>query len=180
MDVCHDDDRRPGHTKLSRRISTASSPTESTDSSRRPADGSRPPKRKTPRLDDGTTSSIEITSCPPAELLSLLASLLQHIARSNDARRVARQTPLTCYCEMEAAAVGDEYPACEQDLGRPHDGDWTTASKVAHSSSLSTLCFHARNVPSIAIEAYLLRILKCGCRPAFRLCGPITAVAFAL
>lgn len=35
-----------------------------------------------------------------------------------------------------------------------------TASAVAFSSPNATLCFHARNVPSISIEAYLQRILK--------------------
>ena len=35
-----------------------------------------------------------------------------------------------------------------------------TASSVALSSPSATLCFHARNVPAISIEAYLLRILK--------------------
>ncbi|GAA6054020.1 hypothetical protein JCM3770_002421 [Rhodotorula araucariae] len=35
-----------------------------------------------------------------------------------------------------------------------------TASGVALSSPNATLCFHARNVPAISIEAYLQRILK--------------------
>ncbi|KAM0755287.1 cyclin-related 2, partial [Meredithblackwellia eburnea MCA 4105] len=35
-----------------------------------------------------------------------------------------------------------------------------TASSLALSSPSATLCFHARNVPAISIEAYLLRILK--------------------
>ncbi|KAM0787101.1 hypothetical protein ACM66B_006357 [Microbotryomycetes sp. NB124-2] len=35
-----------------------------------------------------------------------------------------------------------------------------TASSQALSSPSATLCFHARNVPAISIEAYLLRILK--------------------
>ncbi|PWN93660.1 cyclin-domain-containing protein [Acaromyces ingoldii] len=36
----------------------------------------------------------------------------------------------------------------------------TTAAMSALSTPSSTLCFHARNVPSISIESYLLRILK--------------------
>lgn len=36
----------------------------------------------------------------------------------------------------------------------------TTAAMSALQAPSSTLCFHARNVPSITIEAYLLRILK--------------------
>ncbi|BGP44077.1 cyclin-like protein interacting with PHO85 [Rhodotorula kratochvilovae] len=35
-----------------------------------------------------------------------------------------------------------------------------TASAIALSSPNATLCFHARNVPAISIEAYLQRILK--------------------
>lgn len=35
-----------------------------------------------------------------------------------------------------------------------------TASSLALASPSATLCFHARNVPAISIEAYLLRILK--------------------
>lgn len=35
-----------------------------------------------------------------------------------------------------------------------------TASSEALSGPAATLCFHARNVPAISIEAYLLRILK--------------------
>ena len=35
-----------------------------------------------------------------------------------------------------------------------------TASAVALSSPSATLCFHARNIPAISIEAYLQRILK--------------------
>ena len=36
----------------------------------------------------------------------------------------------------------------------------TTAALGALATPSSTLCFHARNVPSISIESYLLRILK--------------------
>ncbi|CEH11881.1 Cyclin [Ceraceosorus bombacis] len=42
-------------------------------------------------------------------------------------------------------------------------GSWppiTTAALGALGTQSSTLCFHARNVPSISIESYLLRILK--------------------
>lgn len=35
-----------------------------------------------------------------------------------------------------------------------------TASSLALASPSATLCFHARNIPAISIEAYLLRILK--------------------
>lgn len=39
-------------------------------------------------------------------------------------------------------------------------GGVTTAAMGALGTPSSTLCFHARNIPSISIESYLLRILK--------------------
>ncbi|TFK56223.1 hypothetical protein OE88DRAFT_1622239, partial [Heliocybe sulcata] len=36
----------------------------------------------------------------------------------------------------------------------------TTASKTALAAPTSTLAFHARNIPTISLEAYLLRISK--------------------
>lgn len=50
------------------------------------------------------------------------------------------------------SGVGTSSPGISQ---RP-----TTAALSALQAPSSTLCFHARNVPSISIESYLLRILK--------------------
>ncbi|KAG6822821.1 hypothetical protein H0H87_002498, partial [Tephrocybe sp. NHM501043] len=36
----------------------------------------------------------------------------------------------------------------------------TPASRVALTTPAATLTFHARNVPTISLETYLLRILK--------------------
>jgi hypothetical protein len=38
-----------------------------------------------------------------------------------------------------------------------------TSAANALSIPNATLCFHARNVPSISIESYLVRISKCEC-----------------
>ncbi|KDE03634.1 hypothetical protein MVLG_05884 [Microbotryum lychnidis-dioicae p1A1 Lamole] len=45
-------------------------------------------------------------------------------------------------------------------LAEPPSTSLLTASSNALSSASATLCFHARNIPAISIEAYLLRILK--------------------
>lgn len=61
----------------------------------------------------------------------------------------APPTPFTLYQPMPSTSKGYR------------DSAVLTASKSALKSSSGTLCFHARNVPGIAIEQYLLRILKC-------------------
>ena len=43
--------------------------------------------------------------------------------------------------------------------------DMFSASRTAIENPSSTLAYHARNVPTISIEAYLTRILKCASRP---------------
>ncbi|WFD35410.1 cyclin-like protein interacting with PHO85 [Malassezia cuniculi] len=45
-------------------------------------------------------------------------------------------------------------------LDDPRRPSTTSAALAALNAPSSTLCFHARNIPSISIEAYLLRILK--------------------
>lgn len=45
-------------------------------------------------------------------------------------------------------------------LNDPRRPTTTTAALSALNTPSSTLCFHARNIPGISIEAYLLRILK--------------------
>lgn len=43
-----------------------------------------------------------------------------------------------------------------------------TSAAAALAAPNATLCFHARNIPSISIEAYLVRISKCESRPTPR------------
>ncbi|WFD20318.1 cyclin-like protein interacting with PHO85 [Malassezia caprae] len=45
-------------------------------------------------------------------------------------------------------------------LNDPNRPTTTTAALATLNAPSSTLCFHARHIPSISIEAYLLRILK--------------------
>ncbi len=99
--------------------------------SRRAPSPPRPPPPEPPLVD--------IHSYPSAELLRLLASLLTQIAATNDALKDSSQAPPS----------HPHYPS-----------GLTTASLNSLANPSSTLTFHARNVPTITLEAYLLRILK--------------------
>jgi len=87
---------------------------------------------------------LDIHAIPPTEILKLLSSLLQQIASAND-----------------ALGSGSSCPSTSQPRDpRPIWNTLTSASKTAFSTSTAPLSFHARNVPTISLEAYLLRILK--------------------
>ncbi len=63
--------------------------------------------------------------------------------------------------KLDAVSSGEASPTFSSHSD--HGPIWhtlTTASRVALSTPTSTLTFHARNVPTITLEAYLLRILK--------------------
>lgn len=119
---------------------------------------------------------------PPQELLKILATLLHEIATANDEfqpdgskddpkrnrrgpRSRDRSTPSTSADGAEGASASSS-----RDFRMPHGSHLsfnddrrpsvTTAALGALATPSSTLCFHARNVPSISIESYLLRILK--------------------
>ncbi|KAL0949192.1 hypothetical protein HGRIS_009270 [Hohenbuehelia grisea] len=86
---------------------------------------------------------LDINSYPSTDLLRLLASLLTQIAATND-QLAASDTP-------------------NVPLTIPDTPIWhtlTTASRASLATPSSTLTFHARNIPTITLEAYLLRILK--------------------
>jgi hypothetical protein len=94
----------------------------------------------------------DIHSYPATDLLKLLALLLTHIATTND-----HLSPTT-----SSSGSFSNTPSSPLD---PIDAPplWhtlTTASRGAISTSAATLTFHARNIPTISLEAYLLRILK--------------------
>ena len=96
--------------------------------------------------------SFDIHSYPATDLLKLLALLLTHIATTND------------HLSPTASSSGSSSNAPSSPLD-PIDAPplWhtlTTASRGAISTSAATLTFHARNIPTISLEAYLLRILK--------------------
>ncbi|KAF8528687.1 cyclin-domain-containing protein [Gautieria morchelliformis] len=89
----------------------------------------------------------------PNQLLQLLASLLQQIASANDQIRPSpsvAETPILHADDSNSSFV--HRPPIWSTL--------TSASRQAFSTPTSSLTFHARNIPTITLEAYLLRILK--------------------
>ncbi|KAG1753227.1 cyclin-domain-containing protein [Suillus lakei] len=82
-----------------------------------------------------SASSFDVHNYPSTDLLRLLASLLTQIASTND--------------------VISEDASCS-----PIWRSLTSASRSSLSNPASALTFHARNIPTIALESYLLRILK--------------------
>jgi len=105
---------------------------------------------------DSEAREIDIHTYDSQELLRLLASLLTQIATTND--NITGR-------DMQTPPVFQSHPSSVSssptgDSQRPPI--WrtlTTASKTALSSNMS-LTFHARNVPTISLDAYLLRILR--------------------
>ncbi|KAJ3713823.1 cyclin-domain-containing protein, partial [Lentinula raphanica] len=94
-------------------------------------------------------TSFDIHAYPPQDLLRLLASLLTQIASTND--------------KLDAASSSHASSPSSPTSPEPHNTVWsslTTASRSALSTPSSTLTFHARNIPTISLEAYLLRILR--------------------
>jgi hypothetical protein len=94
--------------------------------------------------------SVDIHSYAPPELLKLLSSLLTQIARTNDALSSADSAAHT----LSQAASSDAAPRT------PVWRSLTSASRTALANPASALTFHARNIPTITLDAYLLRILK--------------------
>ncbi|KAJ6510222.1 cyclin-domain-containing protein [Mycena vitilis] len=99
-------------------------------------------------------AAFDVHSYPSTELLRLLASLLSQIAATNDklAAATPHTPPSTTPTRTTLATVTPTDPPIWRTL--------TTASRTAVSTPSSVLTFHARNVPTISLEAYLLRILK--------------------
>ena len=86
---------------------------------------------------------------PTADLLKLLANILTHIAQSNDSNppvSIAASPPPSSSSTLTSAAktvlVSGSSPT------------------ISYSTANVPLTFHARNVPTISLESYLLRILK--------------------
>jgi len=106
------------------------------------------------------TPHLDIANFPSADLLRMLAALLQHIATSNDQLRPlnnAREQDNGTYVAKDPNLIPSTMFLPLNDPRRPST---TTAALATLNAPSSTLCFHARHVPSISIEAYLLRILK--------------------
>lgn len=95
------------------------------------------------------TSNVDIHTYPTSDLLRVLAQLLNQIAAANDT------LPKTEPPNMEEGTAVSPLPE--------HAHVWQslfTASRSSLSTPTSHLTFHARNIPSITLEAYLLRILR--------------------
>ncbi|KAJ7937420.1 cyclin-domain-containing protein [Mycena leptocephala] len=96
----------------------------------------------------------DVHSYPSPELLRLLASLLAQIAATND--KLDAVTPATPPSTTPTRTTLATVTPTDAPIWRT----LTTASRTAISTPSSVLTFHARNVPTISLEAYLLRILK--------------------
>ncbi|CAO1637484.1 unnamed protein product [Sympodiomycopsis kandeliae] len=115
--------------------------------------------RRTPSL-----PHLDLAKYPQQDLLRILAALLHQISSANDS---LRPTPAAT-----PSQDGANTPMSTGNNNSNSDGPTAGASLADRRSSVttaamgalgtpsSTLCFHARNVPSISIESYLLRILK--------------------
>lgn len=126
---------------------------------------------------------LDLANYPSQQLLKVLASLLTQIATSNDQlrpendqeerdrRRTARKSRRSPSADASASAKEAATATVETAAAQPLPSGGavpksiteqaiTTAAQGALSAPSSTLCFHARNIPCISIEAYLLRILK--------------------
>lgn len=112
-------------------------------------------------IPDTSAPHMDIATYPSAQLLKMLAALLQHIATSNDQLRPVSNA-LAPQPSKESPRPGQALPFSPSHLmlNDPRRPTITTAALATLNAPNSTLCFHARHIPSINIEAYLLRILK--------------------
>ncbi|KIJ70603.1 hypothetical protein HYDPIDRAFT_23695 [Hydnomerulius pinastri MD-312] len=96
---------------------------------------------------------VDIHSYAPGDLLRLLASLLTQIASTNDALSA---TDPAAHTLSNFSHPGPSDEASRTPIWR----SLTAASRSSLGNPASALTFHARNIPTIALDAYLLRILK--------------------
>lgn len=131
---------------LSSASSSTPHATQRTDHRPQPtsASGQPPPESSRP--------SVDIHQYPAQDLLRLLASLLTQIAAAND--NLPSESPSHSHSSHHT------YPNLPELQQRPIWRSLTNASRNALATPSSSLSFHARNIPTISLEAYLLRILK--------------------
>lgn len=99
-----------------------------------------------------TQQPVDIHSYAQTDLLKLLASLLTQIASTNDA--LASTDPVHTLSTFPHLSPPDD--STRASIWR----SLTSASHAALANPASALTFHARNIPTITLEAYLLRILR--------------------
>lgn len=112
-----------------------------------PVDVPSKPVDQPPQTEKSAAGSFDIHAYPATDLLRLLASLLTQIAATNDALSTSTSPTPT--------------PAPRSP--NSHAPTWAGmfgASRAALATPSAPLAFHARNIPTISLEAYLLRILK--------------------
>lgn len=115
-------------------------------------------------------SSRPLFGAARARAIDSISGVAAHRSATSDRRAVAEQHERRASLENEGAfgAIDDDdddgvFGGGGGGRRRRADGKTTeflTASRAALANPSSTLCFHARNVPVISVEQYLLRILK--------------------
>ena len=136
-------------------------------------------QRPTPPLSP-SSPHLDLTTYPTPSLLHLLANLLQQIATANDqlrpdadedgedhphddassGRTGSRRSSHPHPSPTTALFSNDNQPSVPPIEWTDPEHSLFTASLASLARPSSLLSFHARHVPSISIEAYLLRILK--------------------
>ncbi|KAH9040596.1 cyclin-domain-containing protein [Lactarius hengduanensis] len=112
------------------------------------------PRHPHPSPPPHSPAVFNIHEYPSQDLLRLLAALLKQIADANDALPKSPTSPSSPLPTHATHASLQRYS---------HSPIWpslTLASRIALTTSTPSLSFHARNVPTITLESYLLRILK--------------------
>ncbi|EFI27629.1 hypothetical protein CC1G_14555 [Coprinopsis cinerea okayama7 len=162
---------------------SSSSATTSNVSSSSSTTSAGPPAPSPSPTPSSSSTSYDISAYSSTDLLKLLASLLTQIAATNDALTSSssssssssptsphppstNRSPRSSSFPHSSSSSHPSTPSSSSATHhnqRQHPPIWytlTTASRTALSTPTSTLTFHARNIPSISLEAYLLRILK--------------------
>ncbi|KIO17038.1 hypothetical protein M407DRAFT_177281 [Tulasnella calospora MUT 4182] len=133
-----------------------------------PASAPLPPAQASPLIaDNSVPPATDLASYPPNDLLRLLAQLLQKLASTNDKIYHSSSSGPNSNGTAPPQAHLRNFPHGGAPDGlqsssskRPLFNSLTSASRSSVASPTSPLFFHARNVPTISIESYLLRILK--------------------
>ena len=94
--------------------------------------------------------NFDIQTYPSTDLIRLLASLLTEIATANDRQNPNASLPPTSVTSSTPSSWNENPIWC----------NLFTASRNSLSTPTAPLSFHARNIPTISLESYLLRILR--------------------
>lgn len=95
---------------------------------------------------------LDIVNYPSTDLLKLLAALLQQIATANDSLRETNGP--------KSPPPPPHSPTHAENLSAGENSMFSASHLSPSAYNRATALFHARNIPTISIESYLLRILK--------------------